>query len=149
MEQIEIKRVEIDEVDKVVKLFDDYRIFYRQESNLTGAREFLTNRLKNNESIILLASIDRQPAGFTQLYPLFSSVRMIRTYRLNDLYVGKSFRKMGIASALMKKAQQLTREEGRGSLTLETEKTNLEGNSLYPKLGFIMDKDHNFYDWRP
>jgi ribosomal protein S18 acetylase RimI-like enzyme len=30
---------------------------------------------------------------------------------------------------------------------LETAKSNIEGNRLYPKVGFELDEDHNYYEW--
>jgi hypothetical protein len=32
-------------------------------------------------------------------------------------------------------------------MMLETAKSNKEGNQLYPKTGFELDSDHNFYEW--
>ena len=32
-------------------------------------------------------------------------------------------------------------------LLLETEKTNLIGNQLYPRTGFEVDNEHNYYNW--
>lgn len=32
-------------------------------------------------------------------------------------------------------------------LILETAKTNIVGNELYPKVGFSLDKEHNYYSW--
>jgi len=30
---------------------------------------------------------------------------------------------------------------------LETEKTNLIVNALYPKTGFVLNSDSNYYEW--
>jgi len=30
---------------------------------------------------------------------------------------------------------------------LETEKSNLIGNTLYPKTGFVLNTDSNYYEW--
>ncbi|MGH8426671.1 MAG: hypothetical protein ACRES7_01640 [Gammaproteobacteria bacterium] len=83
----EIRRAELSDLDALAPLFDAYRSFYGRKSDLYGARTFLEERLQREESIIFLAELDSQPAGFTQLYPLFSSVNMSRIWILNDLYV--------------------------------------------------------------
>lgn len=88
-----IFKVTMKEFEKVVPLFDHYRQFYNQPSDLAKAAAFLSARTKQNQSIIYLAEIEEQPAGFVQLYPSFSSVSMQKVYILNDLYVDKSFRK--------------------------------------------------------
>lgn len=68
-------------------LFDQYRVFYQQASDLDAARLFLKERLNGGDSIIFAASEHDQMAGFTQLYPSFSSVSLKRIWILNDLFV--------------------------------------------------------------
>ena len=83
------------QVELVAPLFDAYRQFYGLLSDLAGAHRFLAERLERQESVIFLAVLDRAgraegeevAAGFTQLYPSFSSERMGRIWILNDLFV--------------------------------------------------------------
>src|SRR5690242_8420963 len=51
----EIRRATFHDLDALVPLFDGYRQFYGKPSDEAGAREFLTARLRLNESMILLA----------------------------------------------------------------------------------------------
>ena len=74
------------------RTFDLYRLFYGQESNLEGAKEFLKERLVNEESVVFIAFDENNPIGFVQLYPSFSSVSMERSWVLNDLYVKETAR---------------------------------------------------------
>jgi len=76
------KRIKLDEIHLVVNLFDNYRLFYKQTSDLALAKDFLTERLKNNESVIFVVLDNEKPIGFTQLYPTYSSVRMVRNWIL-------------------------------------------------------------------
>ncbi len=65
----------------LVPLFDAYRVFYKSDSNLEAAAQFLSERFTKNDSIIFLAEDDSgKGLGFTQLYPSFSSVSMQRVY---------------------------------------------------------------------
>jgi len=73
------------DLDSLAELFDLYRVFYQQQSNINGAKEFIKDRLSNEESVIFLAFDENNPVGFVQLYPSFSSVSMKRTWVLNDL----------------------------------------------------------------
>ena len=100
----------IDHLEALVPLFDGYRVFYKQNSNTEAANNFLLERLKNKDSIIYIAFIDNIAVGFTQLYPLFSSVSMQSMYLLNDLYVNSNFRGNGIGEALINKAKQFCKE---------------------------------------
>ena len=77
-----VKRAAVADVDAVAPLFDGYRQFYGQRSDLAAARAFLEERLRRDESVIFLAVADEGPGsdalGFTQLYPSFSSVSVRR-----------------------------------------------------------------------
>lgn len=79
------------DLDDVAQLFDQYRTFYEQTSDLNAAREFLAERIARNESVILLARQRTQAVGFVQLYPTFSLVAMRRIWTLIDLYVSNQW----------------------------------------------------------
>lgn len=136
-------------LDATALLFDAYRVWYRLETDLEGSREFLQQRMEQNESEIFLA-IDEDSGsavGFTQLYPYFSSTRMSKLWLLNDLFVSKSHRGKGISLLLINAAKDLARKTGAIGLNLETEKSNIVGNALYPRAGFKRYEDENFYFW--
>ena len=146
---IQIYQAKIDDVAALSELFDLYRIFYGKESNLIGANQFLTERIIKNETTIFLAKdIDHgQLVGFTQLYPLFSSTRMQRLLLLNDLFVLEEFRGRGISKLLIERSKQLALEINAAGILLETQKSNLIGNALYPRMNFHLEDDVNFYFW--
>ncbi len=80
---MQIQRINTDTIFLVDELFDKYRVFYGQPSDRGLAKQFLQHRLMNNESVIFVALDNSQdkiiPAGFTQLYPMYSSVRAKKT----------------------------------------------------------------------
>jgi len=107
-------------LEDLVPLFNDYRIFYKQESNEELASQFLKDRIKQNQSIIFLAYLNNEAVGFTQLYPLFSSVSMKPMYLLNDLFVKSNYRGKGIGEALINKAKALCETQKNKGLALQT-----------------------------
>ena len=119
----------------------------KKDADVAGAKKFLSERIKNNESEIFVAEIDNSLVGFVQLYPLFSSTRMKRLWLLNDLFVDAKHRGKNISVLLMEKAKEFAIQTNSCGLILETAKTNDIGNSLYPKTGFALDNDHNYYSW--
>lgn len=138
-----IIRATPEHTDLVAPLFDAYRQFYKQKSDLAGARAFIGERLNKDQSVIFLA-LDgeakwQQAVGFTQLYPSFSSSSMRRLWILNDLFVVPSARKQGVAEALMERARQLALETKADGLTLETATDNHTAQRLYEKLGYKKD----------
>ena len=142
-----ISTVSLHDLEKIVPLFDAYRVFYEKPSDPDGARQFLQARIQHNESVIFWAEHDGLPCGFVQLYPLFSSTRMKRLWLLNDLFVHADYRGRGISVALIDRCKTLCRDTAAAGLMLETAKTNDIGNQLYPRTGFDLDQDHNYYFW--
>ena len=139
--RFQIRPASLDDLDALVPLFDGYRQFYRQASNPALARSFLSERLARHESQILLALDEAgNGLGFTQLYPLFSSVRAVRTWLLNDLFVLAEVRRQGVARALRLAAAEHARERGAASLSLSTALDNLPAQALYESLGWQRDQ---------
>lgn len=125
-------------LDGLAALFDAYRKFYRRPSDLDGARHFLRDRLTADESVVFAAQLPEVDglAGFVQLYPTFSSVRMRRVWTLNDLFVTEGARGRGVARELMEAARALAVETGAASIQLATERTNAAARALYDGLGY-------------
>ena len=66
---------------------------------------------------------------------------------LNDLYVNPIYRGKGVSVRLIDEAKELVRDTNSYGMMLETGRTNDIGNKLYPRSGFELDVDHNFYSW--
>jgi ribosomal protein S18 acetylase RimI-like enzyme len=145
---MKIIRVTLNEIDALAKLFDEYRVFYKKESDITAAKKFLSERISNNESTAFIALDDNDdPAGFVHLYPIFSSTRMSRLWLLNDLYVNSKYRKLGMGKALINKAKELARETNSRGLILETANDNIAAQNLYIKTGWEKDTEHSYFSW--
>lgn len=144
---LSVKQATLDDLKTLIPLFEAYRKFYGKNSDTEGSTHFIKQRIESNESVIYIAKNEVAALGFVQLYPLFSSTRLQRLWLLNDLFVSLESRKLGVATALIKKAQQLSRDTKAAGLLLETEKSNLPGNKLYPKMGFSVDEEHHYYFW--
>ncbi len=146
---MQIITADLGHLDQILSLFEAYRAFYRQPANEAGARAFIEERLRKQESMIYLAHSQEQEAvGFTQLYPLFSSTRLARVWLLNDLFVKPEFRGRGVSLRLIDAAKSLALATDAAGLLLETEKTNTIGNNLYPRAGFDLEDDTNHYFWK-
>jgi GNAT superfamily N-acetyltransferase len=141
--KIAVRQATVEDLDVLVPLFDAYRQFYRFPGDLSGARQFLLDRFEHNESIIFLAN---PAAGFTQLYPSFSSGAMRRIFVLNDLFVAPEARRTGTGSALLRAAADYARQVGALRLTLSTQVTNTTAQSLYEREGW--KRDTEFYSYQ-
>ena len=135
-----MRQATVDDLDQLVPLFDAYRQFYRAASDPELARRFLLERFQNQQSIIFLAeSAAALDAGFTQLYPSYSSLSAARILILNDLFVRPEARRQKAASLLLDAAAQYARSIGAVRLTLSTEVTNAAAQALYQAHGWTSD----------
>lgn len=146
---VELLEPTLADLEQLAELFDAYRRFYNKMPDLEGAKRFLQARIMQEDSVIYMAKDTQhhKPVGFVQLYPLFSSTRMCRLWLLNDLYVMPEYRGRGISIQLIDRAKMLAKSTEAVGLLLETEKSNTIGNHLYPRTGFEVDEDHNYYFW--
>ncbi len=144
---VTIARADARHLDALVPLFDAYRRFYRTPSDLAGARGFLAERFEREDSVTFVASLPEADglAGFTQLYPFFSSVRMRRVWILNDLFVAEDARRRGVARALMAAAHDFAASTGAAEVALATERTNTSAQALYDALGYQRDDEFWHY----
>ena len=135
---IEMLRVGDADVERVVPLFDGYRRFYGQASDVEGARRFLRQRVASGESVIFLAAAasEAEALGFAQLYPFFTSVGLARTWVLNDLFVRPDARGRGVGRALLERARDHARSTGARRVDLQTARTNTTAQALYESFGY-------------
>lgn len=134
MNAFAVRRASTDDAAALAPLFDAYRAFYRQSTDVAGAAAFLRERLERDESVVFVAEAEgAQLLGFVQLYPTFSSTTTPpgKLWLLNDLYVVETERRRGVGRALMERAERLARETGAVGLTLSTAVDNLRAQRLY------------------
>ena len=144
---LKIQKASLANVPALAPLFDAYRSFYGKPSDLSLAEKFLRERLAANESVIFFCHKPAADAiaGFTQLYPFFSSVSAARILVLNDLYVAPDSRRLGIGRALMQAAHDHARQTGAVRVDLSTAHTNKSAQALYESFGYAHDTDFRTY----
>jgi ribosomal protein S18 acetylase RimI-like enzyme len=157
---IPIRRATPDDIDELASLFDSYRQFYAQPSNAELARAFISARLQNNDSVILIAPAEAplpsrerdwgegmhdlrgsppRLLGFTQLYPTLCSVSAAPIYVLYDLFVLPQARRAGVGTALLRAAAHFAATTDTVRLELATAKSNQAAQALYRSLGWVRD----------
>jgi GNAT superfamily N-acetyltransferase len=145
---MEVRLASIEHLEAAAELFDQYRIFYQQPSDLEAAKAFLKERFRDQDSTVFLAWENGEAIGFTQLYPSFSSVSMKRIWILNDLFVAASHRQRGVAKLLVGAAEGYGRETGAVRLALSTQISNASAQKLYESLGYVKDEEFYHYGLR-
>ena len=94
----DIKQATADKAEIIGEVFNLYRIFYKQKSNVDVAIKYIRERLDQKESIIFYIEDGDKCLGFTQLYPTFDSVNVRKKIVLYDLFIREEYRKKSITS---------------------------------------------------
>lgn len=145
MSSLVIRKAERKDIPAIALLFDQYRVFYKQASDIPAALTFLYERFDNNESCLILAELGGTVIGFTQLYPIFSSVGMKRAWLLNDLFVTENARGAGAADALLQAAKEKGIATASRWLLLQTATDNYRAQKVYERNGW--NRDENYYSY--
>ncbi len=136
-----VTAVGVADLDALVPLFAGYLQFYQVPRSATEIHAFLLERLQRGDAQLFIARDEQGMAqGFTQLYPLQSSLALAPSWLLSDLFVLPSARRQGVGEALMNAARAYAEASGACGLQLETAKTNLAGQALYERLGYVRDE---------
>jgi ribosomal protein S18 acetylase RimI-like enzyme len=142
MSPVSVRLAALPDLPAVAALFDAYRQFYEQPADAALALQFIGDRMRNRESVILVARAAGGKGalvGFCQLYPGFCSVIAQPIYTLYDLYVAPEARKTGAGRALMQAAHAHAQANGFARLDLSTARTNHAAQALYESLGWVRD----------
>jgi ribosomal protein S18 acetylase RimI-like enzyme len=137
------------DLDQLTNLFDQYVVFYKNPSNYEKHKNYLKERLENNEAIIFVATDDEDEnklIGFALIYVTFSSLALNKILILNDLFVDPNARKKGIGEKLIQQTVELAKELGSHVIRLRTAKNNTVAQGLYHKMGFVREDYLYSYD---
>ncbi|OQR87952.1 acetyltransferase [Achlya hypogyna] len=141
-----VRRAMLADVPRLAPLFDAYRVFYKQPSDLPRAAAFLSDRLTAADTVLFIAtSTTGAIVGFVHLFPSFSSVSTQRLWVLNDLFVDVNARREGFGRLLMNAAKDHAVSTGAKGLMLETARDNFAGQTLYESLGYKRSDDLHFF----
>lgn len=149
MSDVTVRQATLSDLDALAALFDQYREFQGQASDLPAARDFLRARFDHGESVVFVAHSGNAPVGFAQLYPSYSSVSLARVFVLNDLFVHPSGRRKGIASKLLATVEGYAWSLGAVRVTLNVARDNAPGQALYEALGWSQDRQFHMYHRYP
>ncbi|AKI96656.1 GNAT family N-acetyltransferase [Kosmotoga pacifica] len=83
------------------------------------------------DTLIYVAEVDGKEAGIIQFGGIWDG-----SVRIWDIYVWKEFKRMGIGTALMRKAEEIASSWGARRLVLETQTSNYVAIKFYESCGF-------------
>ena len=123
----------------IIALLDEYA------SGPSGAGEPLSETVKaelipalqrSTCTLTLLAFAGDTPIGLLNAFETLSTFRAKPLLNIHDIAVTASWRRRGVARALLLELENIARERGCCKLTLEVLENNVSAQALYRELGF-------------
>ena len=144
--ELKILRANKSHIKSVSILFDMYRQFYKYQKDLKNSKNYIHERIINEESIIFIATDNKRVIAFVQLYETFDSLNLNKKIVLYDLYILEKYRKLGIGRKLMNKSKEFAINNKFSRIELSTSIDNYDAQKLYESLDYIRDKEYYNYD---
>lgn len=136
-----VRRAQVEDLQQLSVLFDEYRQFYGASSNQELSYQFLKQRFEDQQTVIFINTKDDIFIGFILLYLRFSSVACSKFYVLDDVYITPLYRRHGAARQLIDTAILFARHENALRISLDTQKNNHQSHKLYESMGFMRDDE--------
>lgn len=144
-DSLEIRRATAADLEQLLPLVQSYRVFYNQQPASERERSFIERHLREDGSVIYIAVVAAQTAGFTQLFKTYSTVHLSHTWILEDLFVDPQFRRQGIAQALLAAGVRHAQQTGASGMFLETAFDNVTAQRIYERAGWT--REGRFYKY--
>jgi GNAT superfamily N-acetyltransferase len=131
--------------DDLPSLADLYREFWGEGSSLELMRVTFRRLVTNPNYIFLIAKMDERIAGSAmgivcdELYGECKPFMVVE-----DVIVGKDFRRKGIGSLLMRRLEHLAAERTCNYIIFVTERERTEAHQFYESLGYKPDAYKGF-----
>ena len=137
-----VRKAKVNDLQELAILFDEYRQFQKQPSDLRAAQAFLLDRINREESVVFVCFEDSVPVGFGQIFPSFSSVSLSRIFILNDLFVKQTSRGKGVASLILSEIEAFAWSLGSARISLNVAINNPSAKALYERIGWKRDDQY-------
>ena len=125
-----------EQVKAAEALFDD-------PVDVAATRRFL----ENAANVLLLAYVDRSPAGFVSATELWHPDKPDPELFLNELAVDEAYRGRGIGRALVAELWRFAQELGCRGMWVLTDDDNAAANKVYTAAGGTRAREDVMYQW--
>jgi GNAT superfamily N-acetyltransferase len=131
---------------ELLRLYIGYRVFYGEAAEDERAAAFIRDRVERSAGRYFLARDESSSAiGFMHLMPSTNTLAMRPIWLLEDLYVDVAARGQGVATALLRYAEEFARSTGAERLTLATAHDNLSAQQIYKKAGYVREEQFLYF----
>ncbi|GAA2880783.1 hypothetical protein Acy02nite_20630 [Actinoplanes cyaneus] len=122
--------------DRLVELFDEYRVHYGEEADPARTAAWLAAQLRTGRLRASVAERDGRGIGFLTSVVMPASLRLGEFWAVRDVFVRPDCRRSGAGRALVEQVLAEARAAGAVRVSLQTEPENTAALALYRSIGF-------------
>lgn len=145
MNELTFRQATIQDIPRIVSIFDSYREYFGQQKEPVLVEKFLFDKFEHLESVIFIAQLQDEVIGFAQLYPVFSSLTLQRVWLLNDFFIAEEKRGSGVGTQLFATVKEFTLLTKSKGIELSVEHINKKAWRFWEKQGFTQDEEFRYY----
>ncbi len=144
---VEIRRIEPDDVSAVVALIREFAEFEHLSQYCEVTVERLREALFGNGAIAeSLVAVDQgRIIGYALFFPNFSSFRGQRGLYLDDIYVTTAYRGRGIGEVMLRRVAVIAASRGFERIDFLVLDWNAKAADFYSRLGAVRDDDERHF----
>lgn len=136
---MKIRNYKNQDYSKVASILKESNLF----DEVWDSDENLASMVENNPESILVAEVNNDVVGNLLIVPYGNKVSY-----LFRLVVKNEFRKQGIATELIKKAEEIVKQKDISEVGLYVDSGNLGLHDFYKKRGFKISTGTYYYMWK-
>ena len=141
---IKIRLVNIEDYDGIFELWNSTEQSRRAMNPVDDTREGIAKYLKRNPNTCFLAYIDNDGDGDNKIVGVILTGHDGRRGIVHHLCVHPAYRREGIASQLVQKAEEALRKEGINKISGLVFKDNDAANTFWEKQGYTLRTNLNY-----
>jgi GNAT superfamily N-acetyltransferase len=144
---IEIRKAVENDCPWIVTLMRDFAEYEKLGKYFTLNEEKLSAVMFEDEAYVqgIVALADGEIIAYALFYKSFASFRGQQGFYLEDIFIDKNYRGLGIGETLLKKIAQMAKVEGAERIDFQVLDWNAPAISFYEKLGAVSNQDESHF----
>jgi N-acetylglutamate synthase-like GNAT family acetyltransferase len=144
--RINIRPATLDDIDALVPLVERYRTTLEKKSDPQAVRNFISDRIRYNQTLIFLGFCNDTLCGMLQVSPIYCYRALRIQWMLDNLYVLPEYEKFPVKLQLVKAAKRHADQRGASWMfSFISHDDQPLKDVLIRQFGFNLDHDHGFY----
>lgn len=144
--KLNIRKAEREDIPLILQFIKRLAEYEKRPQDMTGTAEELERWLfDKNIATVLFAFYNEEAVGYALYYPIFGSFAAIGKVHLEDLYINKELRGMGLGKEFFSAISARVLEEGYSGIEWSCLDWNKPSIGFYDKLGAARETGREYF----